>query len=285
MTFRRPSRRAVPSGPNQLKRNARRSGGGPFFWAMSITTQLCTAGSEASVGNCIPRHPAARSGFTMSPARKPHKLASDCMHGRFLVIACPDPLRPIGLTEAGVATRDFPCPGAGRLASLPGFPGLPAAHHRRRIRNFRSSSTSLCSLRVTGLAERRLECKEKMNVRVPENRLRADGRNPTAARLREGHDGRSETSNACRRKSQSLDGQKHELARELLARRYPHDQQRIDIGAGDVQRQTAGFSATRSSGSTCTPLLVAPSHLPQPRSRNSEDSAAICALAAPGAMP
>lgn len=252
---------------------------------MRITTQLCTA---VPVG-CTASRPAqprpTRALLAIVSILKPLRPLPGCASCRLFLTPGPGPREPVGITEAGDEPRICPCPGAGRPTPLSGFPGLPAAHRRWPTWNFLARSTSLGTLRITGLAERRLECKKKMRARTPVNRLRPGRRNPTSACLRDHRGERRGNSKPRRRKSQSLNGQRRELARELLARRHPDDYHRIGIGAGGVSRQTTGAAATGSTGSACTALLMAAPRVLRSRSRDSETSAALRTLAAPGTMP
>ena len=179
---------------------------------MRITTQLCTA-LPVTCGAGRPARPRRIRAFsTTASISKPYKRPSGCVTRRLFRILDPDPLAPVGVIEAG--DEASVCPGlrASRPAPLPASPDFPAR------------SASPCTLRTIGLAERRLECKKKVSARDLLNRLRAGGRNPTSAPLWKRPDGRCQSFNACCRKSQSLDGQRHEFARKLLARRCPDDQ-------------------------------------------------------------
>jgi len=159
---------------------------------MIITRQLCTA-LPATSRRAGPRPAPALSATPC--IFKPDEPLSGWISRRLFLIRGRSPLEPIGVAEAGDKPRICSCPGAGRPARLPGFPDLPTLHHRWRIRNFPARSASPCALRLTGLAERRLECKKKITARAPVNRLRAGWRNKTPGSFRCVHGERCGTSN------------------------------------------------------------------------------------------
>lgn len=252
---------------------------------MCITTQLCTVLPVTCALRCPSRSFASRAWFATVSIGKPNRPAPGSLFRRLSLIPGPNPMEPIGTTEAGVEPRICPCPGAGRPTPLPGCPGPPTARFRWRTPQSPAQSTSLCSLRITGLAERRLECKKKICTRDPVNRLRAGWQNPTGTSVRGGPAGHLKTSNDLLPHVPEFDGQNYGTCSGIPGPEASNDQQRIDFGAGAIERHTADFSATRSPGSTCAALRVAAPCLLRRKYPHSETSAAIRTLAAPWTLP
>jgi hypothetical protein len=177
---------------------------GPFFWAMSITTQLFVTESEACAPVCPPKPFAGRAPSALANKLQPRKFNSVCVSRWLFIVFVFDPRAPAGAAEAGDAVPMCPGRRAGRLA--PSFRSAvsPPTHCALRKRNSTPSLTSFCSFRTTGLPERRLECKKKISVRAPSNRLRARCLSPLAVSVRDGSEDGPEGSHPCCRKFQSL---------------------------------------------------------------------------------